>query len=291
MDKTIELNNVTKAYKNETVLDDLSLSVEKGCCYGFLGRNGSGKTTTIKIIMGLIRHDQGRVMLLDQDPWNIPKKVKERVGYVSEKQILPEFLRVKDLTSFSEKLYRKWNQPHVNDLLERFNIPNHKKIMTLSLGMKKFLALVLALGQDPELLVLDEPTLGLDPIARQEFIDNVMDLLLEEERTVFFSSHILSDVEKIADKIGILKKGRIFLEMNLDDMKKSFKQIQVDFRENPRETFDLPNIVSTKKIGKTVILTIKDFEESYIQRIQKHCNAEVKVLDMNFEQIFIELAK
>lgn len=291
MDRAIELSNVSKRYKNEVVLDDLSLSVEKGCCYGFLGRNGSGKTTAIKIIMGLISEDQGRVMLLDQNPWCIPKKMKERVGYVSEKQILPESLRVKDLTAFSGKLYQKWNQPRVNDLLERFNISPDKKIMALSLGMKKFLALVLALGQDPELLVLDEPTLGLDPIARQEFIDNVMDLLLEEERTVFFSSHILSDVEKIADKIGILKKGRIFLEMNLDDMKKSFKQIQLNFRETPRDSFEHPNIVSSKRIGKTVILTVKDFDENIIQSIQKDSNAEVEILDMNFEQIFIELAK
>lgn len=291
MTKAIELQGVTKSYSGKTVLKNLNLSINQGCCYGFLGRNGSGKTTTIRIIMGLISHEAGTVKVMGQNSWNIGNNIKEKIGYVSEKQILPENLSVRSITSFSEKIYPNWNREKVKDLLDRFNIPENKKIKNLSQGMQKFLALVLVLGQEPELLVFDEPASGLDPIARQEFIDNVMNLLLQEKKTVFFSSHLLSDVEKIADTIGILKDGSISIEMELDEMKQSIKQIQIDFADGQYQKFEMPNIISERKIGNSVILTVRDCNEDFITSLKNKSKIEPKILDMNFEEIFIALAK
>jgi len=157
--------------------------------------------------------------------------------------------------------------------------------------MQKLLAIILALGQDPTLLILDEPTVGLDPISKQELMDNLLELLLNENSNIFFSSHILADIEKLADKIGILKGGKLVIDMELDTLKVSVKQIQLDFSDDIPPSFDIPGLLSIKKIGRSIILTIKSDDQNIVETIKNKYSAKIKLLDMNLEEIFIELAK
>jgi len=291
MENVFELNNIHKSYQGESILKDFSLQLKAGCCYGFLGRNGAGKSTAIKILMGMTQFEQGEVKLLGQDPWEIDRSLKAQVGYVSQTQTLPPTATAAELIIFHQKMYPNWRSDYVDMLLTRFEINKNKKVKALSGGMQKLLAIILALGQDPTLLILDEPTVGLDPISKQELMDNLLELLLNENSSIFFSSHILADIEKLADKIGILKGGKLVIDMELDTLKVSVKQIQLDFSDDIPPSFDIPGLLSIKKIGRSIILTIKSDDQNIVETIKNKYSAKIKLLDMNLEEIFIELAK
>jgi ABC-2 type transport system ATP-binding protein len=287
----VEISNLSKSYGDELVLNSLSLTIEEGCSYGLLGRNGAGKTTLLKSMIGLSRVDSGKLRILGADPLDISPIIKEKIAYVSQEQIQPQWMKVKDLVRFHERIYERWDSQTVSRLLEKFNIDTSKQIGTLSGGVKQIVALILALGQDPRLLVLDEPAAGLDPVSKQELLDTLLELLVDDDRTLIFSSHMLSDIEKIANRVGILKQGKIFLDQELDDLKASVRQIQLDFTGAPPQHIEIPNILSTRKIGHSVVLTVRDVGPETIEQLKATTQAEIKLLNLNFEEIFIELVK
>jgi len=218
--------------------------------------------------------------------------IKEKIAYVPQEQIQPEWMTVSDLVKFNNSVYPDWNSRYVEDLLQRYFIDTSRKVRFLSGGMKQMPSVILALGQDPQVLLLDEPAADLDPVSKQEFIDVLLDLLVDMDRTLLFSSHILSDVEKIANRVGILKHGKMFLEQELDDLKSSVRQVQIDFTDTPPSTIDVPNLISRKSIANSVVLTIKDFDENTLENLKTLIQvSDIKLLNLNFEEIFIELAR
>jgi ABC-2 type transport system ATP-binding protein len=219
----VDFDNIHRAYRaNRDVLDGISFSIASGEVVGLLGKNGAGKTTLMRIAMGLIEAQQGSARLFGLDPRKDAIEVKRRVGYVSEDQILPSYLTVARVIDFHRQLFPRWDDAMANELLERFRLPPHSKVKTLSKGQARQVSLVCAVAHRPELLILDEPAGGLDPAARREFLETSIQLLNEEGSTILFSSHHMADVERVAGRVVMLHDGRVLLDSQLDELREGF---------------------------------------------------------------------
>ncbi|MCP4546982.1 MAG: ABC transporter ATP-binding protein [bacterium] len=221
--KIIEFVEIERAFKRGVnVLDGVSFDVEQGEVVGLLGCNGAGKTTLISIAMGMLQQQRGEVRLFGLDPIENPLEVKRRVGYVSEDQILPDFLRVREVLHLHRHLFPTWDDDLTADLVTRFDIDLKAKIKTLSKGQARQVALLCAVAHRPEVLLLDEPAGGLDPAVRREFLETAIQLLNESGSTILFSSHHMSDVERMARRVVMLHEGNVLLDNELDDLREQF---------------------------------------------------------------------
>jgi ABC-2 type transport system ATP-binding protein len=218
--KTLAFKNVHRAYQRGLdVLHGVSCELDRGEVVGLLGRNGAGKTTLIRIAMGMLEAQRGEVRVLGLDPRREPLEVKRRVGYVAEDQILPEFLKVAEIIALHRKLFPDWDEALERELRDRFAIPLAARIKTLSKGQARQVALLCAVSHRPELLLLDEPAGGLDPAARREFLETSIQLLNETGTTILFSSHYMTDVERLAGRVVMLHEGQVLLDSELDDLR------------------------------------------------------------------------
>lgn len=218
--RVIEFNNIERAYtKGKNVLSGVSFAVNKSEVVGLLGKNGAGKTTLLRIAMGILEAQKGTVRLFDLDPRQEPLAVKNRVGYVSEDQVLPEYMRVGEITEFHRDLYPTWDDQLAGELAERFNLSPRSRIKSLSKGQARQVALLCAISHRPELLVLDEPAGGLDPAARREFLETSIQLLNEAGSTILFSSHHMTDVERMAGRVVMIHEGKMLIDNELDELR------------------------------------------------------------------------
>lgn len=209
---------VRKRYKAKTALDGVNLAVPRGCVLGLLGLNGAGKTTLIKSLMGLVRFE-GDITLLETTPAHLDAATKERIGYVPQEITLYGWMRVGQLADYVGSFYTRWNEALVRRLLEEWGLALQDKVGTLSTGQAQKLAIILALGHEPELLVLDEPAASLDPSARRQFLRAILDVVGAGDRTVLFSTHLTSDLERVADRVAIIKSGKTLLSEDLGELK------------------------------------------------------------------------
>lgn len=221
MSEALKLVNVSKHYKDFS-LRQVNLSLPSGCIMGFIGENGAGKTTTIKLILDLIRRDEGNIFVLGKDNLTGLKSIKEKLGVVMEDCFFPENLTANNVNSILEGIYSTWNEKRFNSYLRNFSIPVKKPIKEYSKGMKMKLSIAAALSHDSKLLILDEATNGLDPIIRDEILDVFMEFIQDESHSVFISSHIISDLEKICDYISFIHKGSIIFSQSKDELLDSY---------------------------------------------------------------------
>lgn len=212
MGSTVALRGAQKRYGATVVLDGLDLTVPTGCIYGFLGRNGAGKTTTLRALMGLHELDAGSLSLFGAEVGRPGVPEKRRIGYVSQEQHLYDWMTARELGRFVGGLYPTWEPSRFDELLQRFDVPVDRRVEHLSGGTRVKLALCLALSPSPDLLILDEPTAGLDPVARRELLDLVRAQADTDGRTTIFSGHVVSEIERVADVIGVLDGGRLHFE-------------------------------------------------------------------------------
>jgi len=219
----LEFDNIHRAYqRDDDVLAGVGFSVESGEVVGLLGKNGAGKTTLLRIAMGMIEAQQGSVKVFGLDPRKAPVEIKRRVGYVSEDQILPAFMSVERVVQLHRGLFPKWDDSMARDLLERFRLSPKAKIKTLSKGQARQVALVCAVSHRPELLILDEPAGGLDPAARREFLETSIELLNVAGSTILFSSHYMTDVERMAGRVVMIHEGQLLIDSSLDDLREGY---------------------------------------------------------------------
>lgn len=223
----LELCNIHKDYGFLEVLKGLNIRVHSGEVYGFLGRNGAGKSTAIRIMLGITRADRGDVILFgDQTGSSI--KARQRIGYVAQEQNFYRWMTPKSIGRFVRGFYPRWSDTRYQDLCRRFSLPYQRKIGTFSGGMKAKLALSMAIACSPELLILDEPTAGMDPIARREFLDLVREQAIQEGATVLFSTHLIDDIESVADRICIVDDGVSHYEGALGPLASSVRLFVAD---------------------------------------------------------------
>lgn len=223
-DFAIEVDNLRFSYGRNEALAGVSFKVPRGSIFGFIGRNGAGKTTTIKALLGLIRPRSGSCSIDSIDPQLDPLGVRRIVGYMAEDQRMYDWMRVEQIVDWVSGFYPTWDKAFTDKLLDVFRLPRKLKVKALSKGQNSSLALLLALGHRPKVVILDDPTLGLDPIARKEFLRHIIDLCQTNGVTVFFSSHLLYEIEPVADHIAIIDKGVIVKTGRTDQLRESIRR-------------------------------------------------------------------
>jgi len=231
----IEIQGLVKSYGEKHVLTGLDLAVPTGSVLGLLGTNGAGKTTLIKCALGLIRPKQGSARLLGEDSWTLSAATKARIGYVPQVINLYPWMKVRHVIDYTAAFYPNWNHDLVARLMSQWSIPANDRVGPLSVGQLQKVAIVLALGHEPDLLVLDEPAASLDPLARRQFLQMIIELAEPGRRTVLFSTHITADLERVADRVAILKSGRIAWHGLLEELK---EQTHVSLEDSFLEMHD-----------------------------------------------------
>ena len=223
----LNTHDLSLSYGANRAVDQLNLSVNRGEIYGFLGRNGAGKTSTIRMIMGICKPDHGMIEFAGKKVRRIGKVQKRQIGYVSQEQFFYPWMTCKRIGKFVGGLYPTWQSAEFSRLLAAFELPERRRISHLSGGMKVKLALALALAHQPSILILDEPTAGLDPVARREFLDTIRIQARQHQRTSFFASHLISEVEQVADRVGIIHRGQLMFEGRLDLLREEVREIEM----------------------------------------------------------------
>lgn len=276
-------------WKKEAV-KGIDLQVPKGSVYVFLGRNGAGKTTTIKMLMGLLARDSGQTEVLGFDPEKDPVSVRSRVGFVAENQKMYDWMTIGELIWFNKSFYQTWDDKLVDSLLSRFKLTKDLKLKNLSRGMYAQVALILALCQDPELVILDDPISGLDPVVRREFMESIIEIIHEKERTVFFSTHIVNEVEKLADYVGIMHEGNLLVSMPVEELKNNVKKIRMIFGDKVPEDFDVPGLLKKESSGHEVSVIVKDFKKEILEDISnKYKPKSSEIQTLTIEDIFVAM--
>jgi ABC-2 type transport system ATP-binding protein len=288
----IHVDNLHKIFDGKPpkhVLDGIDLRVEPGTVLGLLGQNGSGKSTLIKCALGLFRATSGRITVLGDDAWDLSAGTKARLGYVPQEVVSYPWMRVRQVIAYTAAFYPTWNHALVADLCRRWRLPLEERVGPLSVGQLQTLGIVLALGHEPELLVLDEPVASLDPSARREFLRTLLEVIDDGRRTIVFSTHITSDLERVASRIALLKDGRIAFHGELDDLKDRVKRLRIAAtRELPRD-FAVAGALHAEVDGPTAIVTVDEFDEDIVHELRTTWDAEVSVEDLNLEEIFVSL--
>ncbi len=279
----IDIQGVHKAFRRNNVLRGMNLQVERGKTFAFLGRNGAGKTTTIQLLLGLLNRDEGAIRVLGHDPEWQPLEVRAKVGYLAEDQTMYGWMKCGDILRFLAPFYPTWDHDLALTYAKEFEVPLQTKIKHLSKGQNVRLGLVLALAHRPELVILDDPALGLDPIMRKQFNRDLITHLQGEGRTVFYSSHLLYEVEPVADEVAILKDGQIVRQAETDQLRADVKQIFVN-RQSSAVLREQVTLLDHREDGDDVAFTVEGAEAA-LEMLQRE-GVEHRVVDLNLDEIF-----
>jgi len=282
-DLAIETRGLVKRYGSVDAVNGLNLSVPKGAVYALVGRNGSGKTTTIRMLLDLARPDAGTARVLGMDAHADRVKVLERVGYVSDRPLLSGWTG-EQLVRFNRGFYARWSDELVERYVRVFDIPMKQKFRNLSRGNQTKMWLLLALGQQPDVLVLDEPTAGLDPVVTDQLLRVLVEDVASEGRTVFLSSHHLAEVERIADWVGMIDKGKLLLEAPMEELRAKFRRIQVAGVAEMAPAAAM----RVRRSGGSTEYVVRDGAEEFVDALEREGATVLQSSPMNLSEIFLE---
>jgi ABC-2 type transport system ATP-binding protein len=290
----IEIQNLARRFGRTDAVQDLSLNVPQGSVFALLGPNGAGKTTTIKILMNLIPPTSGRATVLGVDSQSLGPKERAQIGYVSENQILPLWMTVRQLLDYCRPFYPTWDRELEKALLAQFDLPEERKLKSLSRGMLMKAALLAVLAYRPKLLVLDEPFSGLDPLVRDEFVQGILEVSELGGWTVFVSSHDIEEVERLADYIGVIDHGRTTLNESAESLLSRFRRIEVNLQGHPPSMEGAPAAwLLPDQVGERVRFVDSRYAaEATTALCQRHFpQAAVTAIPMSLREIFLTLAR
>jgi ABC-type multidrug transport system ATPase subunit len=294
MRHAIETRGLTKRFGRTVAVDDLTLAVPEGAIYALLGPNGAGKTTTLRTLMGIHPPTRGTARVLDVDARRLRPRDRARIGYVSENQLLPEWMRVGQLIAFCRPLYPDWDDAFAERLLRRFELPTDTRIRDLSRGMRMKVALLVSIAYRPRLLVMDEPFSGLDPLVRDDLVRGVLELAGQEGWTVFVSSHDIDEVERLADWVGVLNAGRLELSEPATSLQARFRRVDVtlDPAATPAQT--PPSWLGVARAGSRFSFVESAYREGETEaqlRERFGAGVPIDVVPLSLREIFVALAK
>jgi ABC-2 type transport system ATP-binding protein len=245
----VRVESLTRRFGDKVALDGVSLTVPRGAVFGLVGANGAGKTTLIKHVLGLLRAEAGSVRVFGRDPVADPVGVLAQIGYLSEEPDLPGWMRVGELLRYTRAFYPGWDDAYAERLRRDFALDPAARIKHLSKGQRARAGLLIALAYRPELLVLDEPSSGLDPLVRRDIMEAIIRAIAEDGRTVLFSSHLLHEVERVADRVAMIHRGRVVFDSALDDVKETHRCLTLRFAEARRRPPALAGVLTWDGAG------------------------------------------
>jgi len=285
----ITTDSLTKRFGRLRALDEVSAHVPRGSIYGLMGPNGAGKTTFVRCLLNLINPTGGSATVLGHDVVRESVAVRQRVGHVAALQPLWDWMSVKEFADFMAGCYPRWNPEAVSAVLDRVGIDREAKLGVLSRGQRAIVSIAVAVGHEPELLLLDEALTGLDPIARREVLRDVIEAMHEQGRTVFITGQDIADMERICDHVGFLIKGRLTVESPLDDLKARVKRIRV---EHPADAApDLPaGALQVERRPRETVFSVSDYSPDLLRSLDAP-DRRVAADDLSLEEIFIPLAQ
>lgn len=285
----ISAQGVCRRFGDKEVLRGVDLGIPRGSVVGLLGKNATGKSTLLKCLLGLLRTDTGTIRVFEDEAWWLSAESKARLGYVPQEVSLYGWMRIEQIVQYTAAFYPSWNMELTGRLIKQWELPPRDRVGTLSPGQLQKLAIVLALGHEPELLVLDEPVGALDPVARREFLRTILEIAQSATRTILFSTHITSDLERVADRVAILRDGRILFHDELDVLKDSVKRLRITAANDLPPSFAVPGALRTEVSGASALVAVRDVGNGLVEELRTRWAASVDVEDLSLEDIFLEM--
>lgn len=285
----ISVNGLRKGFDKIEVLKGVDIDIPSGSVVGLLGKNGSGKSTLIKCLLGLLRPTSGSVSVFGEDPWDLSAEAKSRLGYAAQEVSLYPWMRVRQVIEYTAAFYSNWDEATARALTDQWELPLNERVGPMSLGQQQKLSLVLAMGHRPDLLILDEPVASLDPSARREFLGTILDVASSPDRTVLFSTHITSDLERVADHVALLQDGVISYFDELDELKESVKRLRIRSSKPLPSSFSVAGALRCEVSGQDALVAVPKLDESLVEELRSVWDADVTVEDLSLEDIFLEM--
>ena len=286
----VSTSGLTKYFQSTRALDNLNLKVPRGVVFGLLGPNGSGKTTFFKLLMGVLRPTAGGGSCVGKEISVNSSAIREKTVYMGEELHLYNYMTVSDFVQLCSGLYPHWNQNLLERYRQEFNIPYTKRIGELSFGMKSQLVLLVSLAPEPELLLLDEPLAGLDPLFRRRFFDAVLVETIAKGKTVIIASHQLNEVERIADHVAFLHRGRLLKECTLNELKAASRSIRIVFQQEPHPSFwQMEGITNLTNRNNDFQFSVTGNFDAIYQQCREIPHYRLEIINMNLEESFINL--
>ena len=284
----IVIEGFTKRFGSREAVSDLSIEVPRGSVFGFLGQNGAGKSTTIKTLLNLYQPTRGRLSVLGLDSVRQSVELRRRVGYLPEEPACYRWMTVEEAVRFNAAFYPTWDAGLAEVLLRKLELPRGRRLRELSRGMQAKVGLVLALAPRPEVLVLDDPTSGLDAVVRREFLEAMIGSVQAEGGTVFFSTHLLHEMERVADEVAILHRGRLLMRDSLERLKSATKKLRVVYPERVPERIELPGLLRVVRDTHQALVSVEGYHAGIDDELRRSGAESVEVLDLSLEEIFVE---
>lgn len=291
MPDVIVTHRLTKYYDAHCAVNELNLRVGQGTVYALLGRNGAGKTTAVRMLLGMAHPSYGRVEILGEDPLTMRPETRARIAYLAEGHPLYGWMTIGQAVAFTRSFYPRWNQTLVEQILDHFELSLRRRTSRLSRGQRAQVALALAVAADPEVLILDDPTLGLDTVVRRDFLESLIQIIQRRGRTILFSSHILSDVERVADRIGILVDGVLRVDCPTDHFKNSVRKVLLEFDGDLPELTDFPGLVNRRQVGRNLELIVVGLNDQHRELFETLHPRGTEEVEFNLEDAFIEYTR
>ena len=285
----IETTGLRKQYGKTDALVDLNLQVPEGAVYALLGRNGAGKSTLIQLLLGILEPTAGKVRVLGLDPVRNGADLRQRIGYIPERLPMYEWMTVEQTIRMVSDFHTTWSRDEEAKLLQQFHIPRRKKIRELSRGNRALLSLVMAMSYEPDLVLLDECTSGMDPVFRRQFDRSVIEALHDTGRTVLFASHQIRELERICDWVGIVDGGKMLLQMPVEDLRSSVKMLRVIPGLGAIDAIPAGRVLDRQRAGRDWLVTVRDYDPLLERQFLLAGLRIGEVIDLDLEEIFIAL--
>lgn len=286
----INMEGVNRSFKKNHVLRDLNFTIEEGTITGLLGVNGSGKTTMMRCFLGLIKPHSGVCEILGEESWSASPEARQKIGFVPQQFDNFMWMTVGQILEYTGAFYENWKPSYVDGLLKRFELKGDEKIADLSPGMQQRVSIIIALGHSPDLLVLDEPVAALDPVGRRTFIEMLLDIHINDGKTIVFSTHITSDIERVAARVAMMQQGQVTLHSEIEDLKETYCRVHLHCQSGVAPLINnVPRCLKRDVQANSARLVIENIDENWYQNLSHTDGVQIELEHLNLDEIFLVL--